>query len=78
MPAAVVMHGMPPETAAARMRSSSARSCLPSGVLKTMSISRFLIRSTMCGRPSWTLLTRSTGTLPALRTRYVPSVARIS
>ena len=55
IPARVVMHDTFAWRAAARIAESSRRSFLPWGVFKISEISRFLMRSTMWGRPSLTL-----------------------
>jgi len=56
-PEMVVIRGMLCATATDRMETWSRLGRRPVGVLMIRSISRFLIKSTMLGLPSWTLLT---------------------
>ena len=63
--------------AALRMDWDSAIALLPSVVFTTRWTSSFLSMSTMCGRPSLTLLTRSQVTPAFSRAAAVPPVARM-
>src|SRR5438067_113875 len=58
-----------------RISLESARALAPSVVLKTSCASPFFIKSTMCGRPSSTLLTCSQAMPCAANARRVPRVA---
>ena len=59
-------------TAAPRIRTSSARGCLPLGVLMMNATSPFLIMSSTCGRPSLSLKSFFTGTPAASSAAAVP------
>src|SRR3546814_8775568 len=54
------LYGTRPVSADALIDCESRSDCQPSVVLKISATSPSLIRSTMCGRPCWTLLTVST------------------
>src|SRR5258706_16467828 len=77
-PAMVVQYGIFMCSAVLRMEAESERAWAPSVVLKTSEISPFFISSTICGRPSMTLLMILTGNPAAWRYLAVPRVATMS